>query len=600
VDSVEALLARGREGVAAVLGSGCLGAVDGQGRLRLGVAAAAGASRLARRREVEELAGQLTEVEGRTALARAALVEARGEREATHERAESSRIAHEEARRSAGEAELSARETSRIVVELERQCVRLEGESSRVQQEVEETRVATEALDKREIELHARRRAAELAQGSAERGLLDEQRALGTEIGAADRAREALSHRSSEGVGVRERLVGLRRTEQAVTAARETASGQARRITQELESAVARVATLEADDLRLVQVIAGLEAEQESLRAQLDEDQAAARIVRDQVRADDSALGEVRQRRDEALSAFRQAEAELVSVKDQLQRTRELMEERYEQEPAALLDRLARNGHLVIEAELPVSPGGEAATSKAGDEEAVEDLRITSANLEDTALLEGWAERVNKARRALQRLGEVNLVALTEYAEVSARFAELDGQRADLERSVRSIRGTIARLNRLCRERFRETFDRVDGIFRELYPKLVGGGSAELRLTNEEDLLEAGIEVFVQPPGKKVQNLTLLSGGETAMVAIALIFSLFRVRPSPFCLLDEVDAPLDEANGARFNNMLAEMSALSQFIVITHNKKTMECMDTLYGVTMPQPGVSRLVTVQID
>ena len=133
-----------------------------------------------------------------------------------------------------------------------------------------------------------------------------------------------------------------------------------------------------------------------------------------------------------------------------------------------------------------------------------------------------------------------------------------------------------------------------------MYPRLVGGGKAQLKLTNEDDLLHPGVEVYVQPPGKRLQTLTLLSGGETAMVAIALIFSLFRVKPSPFCLLDEVDAPLDEANGARFNLMLSEMASLSQFIVITHNKKTMEAVETLYGVTMPRPGVSRLVTVKLD
>ena len=123
----------------------------------------------------------------------------------------------------------------------------------------------------------------------------------------------------------------------------------------------------------------------------------------------------------------------------------------------------------------------------------------------------------------------------------------------------------------------------MDGWFREIYPKLVGGGQARLQLTDEEDMLDTGVDIFVQPPGKRLQNLSLLSGGETAMVAIALIFSLFRVKPSPFCLLDEVDAPLDEGNGARFNSMLRDMAALSQFILVTHNKKTMECADTLYG-----------------
>jgi chromosome segregation protein len=220
--------------------------------------------------------------------------------------------------------------------------------------------------------------------------------------------------------------------------------------------------------------------------------------------------------------------------------------------------------------------------------------------LDNEAELASWTEALESARRGLQRLGAVNLVALKEYEEVAEAHRELEAQRADLERSVRAIRRTLAQLNRVSRERFRETYERVDQIFREMYPRLVGGGKARLGLTNEDDLLETGVEVFVQPPGKRSQVLTLLSGGETAMVAIALIFSLFRVKPSPFCLLDEVDAPLDEVNGARFNTVLNEMSDLSQFIVITHNKKTMEAVDTLYGVTMTNPGVSRLVTVSLD
>ena len=185
-------------------------------------------------------------------------------------------------------------------------------------------------------------------------------------------------------------------------------------------------------------------------------------------------------------------------------------------------------------------------------------------------------------------------------AQAKRAFIELDAQRGDLDDSVNAIRQTIARLNRISRERFRDTFERVDGWFREIYPKLVGGGQARLQLTDEEDMLDTGVDIFVQPPGKRLQNLSLLSGGETAMVAIALIFSLFRVKPSPFCLLDEVDAPLDEGNGARFNSMLRDMASLSQFILVTHNKKTMECADTLYGVTMPTAGVSRLVSVRLD
>jgi chromosome segregation protein len=229
-----------------------------------------------------------------------------------------------------------------------------------------------------------------------------------------------------------------------------------------------------------------------------------------------------------------------------------------------------------------------------------EDLRVTPGLLEHEATIRHWVDALAAARAEIGRIGEVNLTALSEYGEVLERYQQLDAQRADLEESVETIRKAIAKINRTCRDRFRETYELVDGHFRSLYPRLVGGGQARLHLTDEEDLLETGVEIHVQPPGKRMQNLTLLSGGEKAMTAIALIFALFRVKPSPFCLLDEVDAPLDEGNGARFNDMLREMSALSQFIVITHNKKTMEAVDTLYGVTMPDPGVSRLVTVRIN
>ena len=208
-------------------------------------------------------------------------------------------------------------------------------------------------------------------------------------------------------------------------------------------------------------------------------------------------------------------------------------------------------------------------------------------------------KRLEGIQSRIEKLGQVNLAALEEYSEVAERYAWLDAQRTDLEESVATIRRAIAQINKTCRERFRDAFDRVDRNFRTIYPRLVGGGQARLKLTDSEDVLTAGVDIFVQPPGKRLQSLTLLSGGEQAMCAIALLFALFKVKPSPFCLLDEVDAPLDESNGARFNNVLREMSELTQFIVITHNKKTMEVVDTLYGITMPDPGISRLVSVKV-
>ena len=249
---------------------------------------------------------------------------------------------------------------------------------------------------------------------------------------------------------------------------------------------------------------------------------------------------------------------------------------------------------------IPVDPSALSGGLSGKVAEPPQDLRITDDMLEDEAVIAHWVSQLETDRTALGRLGEVNLLAIQEYREVSERHDELRGQREDLETSLRSIQATIGRLNKLCRDRFWTTFEQVNAHFQEIYPRLVGGGRARLNLTDPNDMLETGVEIFAQPPGKRLQSLSLLSGGETAMVAIALIFSLFRVKPSPFCLLDEVDAPLDEGNGARFNRMLREMAKRSQFIVITHNKKTMECADTLYGVTMVRPGVSTVVSVLMD
>ncbi|MSN25490.1 MAG: chromosome segregation protein SMC [Geobacter sp.] len=207
--------------------------------------------------------------------------------------------------------------------------------------------------------------------------------------------------------------------------------------------------------------------------------------------------------------------------------------------------------------------------------------------------------RQGDLQRLLDEMGEVNLMAIEECAGMEERFSFLNGQKDDLEESLHGLQQAIQRINRTTRQRFLETYNLVNAKFQEVFPRLFCGGKAELRLTNEEDLLETGIDIIVQPPGKKLQNVTLLSGGEKALTAVALIFSIFLIKPTPFCLLDEVDAPLDDANIGRFNDMVREMSAISQFIIITHNKATMQVADTLYGITMEEPGASRMVSVRL-
>jgi chromosome segregation protein len=221
--------------------------------------------------------------------------------------------------------------------------------------------------------------------------------------------------------------------------------------------------------------------------------------------------------------------------------------------------------------------------------------RLESAECDEAA---GRLRQV-ELQRLLDEMGEVNLMAIEECAGMEERFNFLMSQKDDLEESLRGLQQAIQRINRTTRQRFLETYNLINAKFQEVFPRLFCGGQAELRLTDEEDLLETGIEIIVQPPGKKLQNVTLLSGGEKALTAVALIFSIFLIKPTPFCLLDEVDAPLDDANIGRFNEMVREMSAISQFIIITHNKATMQVADTLYGITMEEPGVSRVVSVRL-
>lgn len=208
-------------------------------------------------------------------------------------------------------------------------------------------------------------------------------------------------------------------------------------------------------------------------------------------------------------------------------------------------------------------------------------------------------ERAQELRDQIDRMGEINLMAIEEWKELSERHGFLVAQKNDLESAIAQLEQAIVLINKTSRQRFQQVFDWVNAKFQELFPRCFVGGQAHLKLTGSEDVLEAGIEIFAQPPGKKNQTVELLSGGEKAMTAVALIFAIFLIKPSPFCLLDEVDAPLDEANVGRFNELVRSMTDRTQFILITHNKRTMQIADTLYGVTMEEPGASRVVSVNL-
>jgi chromosome segregation protein len=227
------------------------------------------------------------------------------------------------------------------------------------------------------------------------------------------------------------------------------------------------------------------------------------------------------------------------------------------------------------------------------------DLDPLLENLAEDAEIDAWDEKLEKVRRRIERLGPINLAAIDEFKEQSERKEYLDSQLKDLNDALETLQSAIRKIDRETRTRFRETFTNVDKGFKQLFPKLFGGGHAYLELTGD-DLLSAGVTVMARPPGKRNSTIHLLSGGEKALTAVALVFAIFELNPAPFCLLDEVDAPLDDANIHRFCEIVKSMAEKVQFVFITHNKGTMEMARQLTGVTMQEPGVSRLVAVDLD
>ena len=226
------------------------------------------------------------------------------------------------------------------------------------------------------------------------------------------------------------------------------------------------------------------------------------------------------------------------------------------------------------------------------------ELETLLAELADDIDANQWRQQLSDIGQKIARLEPVNLAAIQEHAEQSERKTYLDNQLADLVSAMETLEGAIKKIDRETRQRFKDTFDKVNAGVQELFPRLFGGGHAYLELTGD-DLLSTGVSIMARPPGKRVSNITLLSGGEKALTAVSLVFAIFGLNPAPFCLLDEVDAPLDEANVGRFSSLVREMSEKVQFIFISHNKATMEAATQLCGVTMREPGVSRLVQVDL-
>jgi len=335
------------------------------------------------------------------------------------------------------------------------------------------------------------------------------------------------------------------------------------------------------------------------MQSQLGQFQSREHEIREQLEQRQRPFEENKARLEQHLKQRVEVERELASarklVDDVDNELRELDQGRMQVEQAVDAARSAVNEAEMALREVRVRREGYAEQLAQTDFE----LESLLEGLDDSASIELWDEKLEKVRRRIDRLGPINLAAIDEFKEQSERKEYLDSQLADLTDALETLEAAIRKIDRETRSRFRETYENVNAGFQRLFPKLFGGGHAYMELTGD-DLLSAGVTVMARPPGKRNSTIHLLSGGEKALTAVALVFAIFELNPAPFCLLDEVDAPLDDANVGRFCDIVKEMSDKVQFVFITHNKGTMEMARQLAGVTMQEPGVSRLVSVDLD
>jgi chromosome segregation protein len=399
---------------------------------------------------------------------------------------------------------------------------------------------------------------------------------------------------------------------------------------------VERAAALGAEVSRLIESNAELEQRIESADASVSEidtrredlnrlavdtvqllDRDAARLegLRGDVRRADESLSDLRQQADAIEAGTREARKSLEAIHNEvseLEVSRATEESHVAHLAQSCVDTLQTTLDEVVSemAKEDQAPGSVRRTggveppsgrdlSRADSDEDPDEFEDTPSEV-PVAEPASPEEHIAHLRQKIDKLGPVNMMAIDQFDELSTRHQFLTTQRKDLTDSIAATLDTIRKIDETSKARFREAFAAIKENFQTTFSTLFGGGHATIALLDEHDLLESGIEVIASPPGKRLQNVQLLSGGEKALAAIALMFAIFKYKPSPFCVLDEIDAPLDDANIGRFVEMLQGMQEHTQFIIITHSRKTMEIADRLYGVTMEEPGVSKLISIELN
>jgi chromosome segregation protein len=457
---------------------------------------------------------------------------------------------------------------------------------------------AEKALYKVAEELKTLRRQLEIIQLEQEQ-LLGEASDLDDEIGKTDRALAAItadieaaqgavaanSQRLAEITALlqefTQKVVNLQLEMTALNARLENSTGSLRRLKEfqadglrrleqlalEIGQKAAKVAGARVDVAEFEQGLANMYQQIEGIEREIERSETDYAVIDAKLQESDGKISELKDRREKTLEQCRLLELEQSQRKLKREHVASQLEDRY-QTPFIELS------SQVSPADEPAAPGG-------------------------AATLAAMEAELGRLRIKIARIGDVNLGAIKEYQQLQERHAFLQTQKADLEKAIDDLHQVIRKINTVSQERFMQTFQAINAKLAEVFPRLFNGGSAELVLTDPDQPLETGVEYMIHPPGKKLTRMSLLSGGEKAMAAIAFIFAIFLIRPTSFCLLDEIDAPLDESNVFRFNDLLQHIGEKSQIIMITHNKRTMEFADTLFGITMEQKGVSQVVSVNL-
>ncbi len=527
--------------------------VDAWGAISGGSAGDEGAGILGQKREIRELRNVAEDLEHQEQEAMASLMAVKQERAATAQELElvvrrihDTQLGLLEARKDLAALVATLDETSRRISALDQERETLVRALDEEGAQVEESLVDVERKRRRIEELTEVQSRLEEEQHRLGRLLEDASTAL-TEVKVE--AAQAGERRSAAAQALRRSIQERERLESRIAELTErvqTGHQRIGRLVQEVATSQEEVSSLAAQAQKLADVLSNARQECERLRTGLQESELSVRRLREQISAE-----------------------ERTRSATELDQERLLLEREHLLEEARKTHRLDLVGVLMDYHLRPAWSGEQ------------------SARLDE---LEGLLDRMRQ---------DYNPMARKEYEELTERHEFLTTQRADIEEALERLGKALVRVNKESRARFTRTFEAINERFTRVFPRLFKGGKGELVLTESSDVLESGVEIVVQPPGKKLQSVELLSGGEKAMVAIALIFSVFLYRPSPFCVLDEVDAPLDDANVERYNTLIREMGRKTQFIVITHNKRTMEMVDVLYGVTMDEPGVSKIVRVNL-